>query len=417
MESKQSLLIYSDGYIFGGTEKLISILIRNPIIQEQYNITYVYRKHKLYQNGLNKEYNKEEMRNILFPVKILANNTLSYKIDLLHMPLLIKYGLKLPFYIIEALGVYFIFNLLSHFITLKKIKPDVIHIMNGGYPGARSCNAMVVVAKILGVKKVIYQVNNLALKPFGVTHKFYDPFINGNVSCFITASQQAKEKLVKVRKFDPLKIRQVPNTILEDESLRSRKEILEELSLSSTDYVLCSVGFLSKRKGHYYLLMALNQIKQSQPGIFERLRLLIVGDGEEERFLKQYVIKNDLEDHVYFLGYQSQSTDYINACDVFVFPSIAGEDMPLVILYAMNKGKTILATDFGGIREEIENGISGILISPDTDTLSSELTKNIVQLFNNRSNAFGSNAEKRYNEVFSNSVYGRSLVNIYNRAC
>jgi hypothetical protein len=81
---KHKLLIYSDCYIYGGSEKLISFIIKNKIIQEHFHITFVYRNHNIYQEAINKEYSAEERKNILFPVAIASNGTLFYKIELLY---------------------------------------------------------------------------------------------------------------------------------------------------------------------------------------------------------------------------------------------------------------------------------------------------------------------------------------------
>jgi len=414
MNNKLKLLIYSDCHIYGGSERLMSFLIRNQIIQQQYNITFAYRIHKIYQEGVNNEYNDTGKKDFLFPVSILSNATIFHKINLLKIPDILKKIIKFPLYFIDKVGVYFIYNLFSQIIILKKISPDIIHINNGGYPGAKSCNTMVVAAKLLHFKNIIYQVNNMARKPLNYFNKLYDSFIDKNVSCFITASEQVKVKLVKERKFNLGKIKQVPNTVIDEIPSLLREEVLETLLIKQTDFILCTVGFLSKRKGQKFLIEALHQISSNHPDIYKSIRLLLVGDGEEEQYLKEYVEELELGEHVYFLGYQKRSVDYINACDLFVLPSVADEDMPLVVLTAMSKGKIVIATDFFGIREEIEDGVSGVLVSPNIETLSESLTNKIVDLYHNRKRSFGEEAQKRFNKLFSNQVYGQSIVNIYN---
>lgn len=414
MINKQKLLIYSDCYIYGGSERLMAFLIKNPIILEKYQIVFAYRKHKIYQNGINNDFNKQEKKELLFPIWVLSNATLFYKIYLKNYPILFNRLIRIPFLLMDKIGIYFIFNLISHIVTLKIISPDIIHINNGGYPAAKSCNTMVVAAKILRFKYIIYQVNNLAQKRIGLFEKLYDNFINRNVTFFITASKQASEKLAKERNFNFCKIKQIPNTIKDELPTLTRDKILNELTINLTDFVLCTVGFLSKRKGQKYLLEALNIIRQNQPTIINKTRLILVGNGEEEQILKTYVKQHKLSSNVFFVGYQSRSINYINACDVFVLPSIADEDMPLVVLSAMSMGKTIVSTDLAGIREEIENEISGILVSPNTDTISIELANKIIDLFTNRNHLFGKEAKKRFNNLFSPEVYGKSIISLYN---
>jgi len=413
MLDKPKLLIYSDTYIYGGNDRLMSFLIRNAIVNSQYQIKYVYRKHKIFQEGLDKELNNYEFKELLVPVWITSNDTLFYKIGLKKIPKYLKIIWKLPFLIFDKIGIYFLYNLLLQIIILKKMKPNLIHINNGGYPGAGSCSTMVVAAKIMKIDKIVYQVNNVALKHSGLFDRVYDVYINKNVSVFLTASQNAKLKLANNRNFDFDKIIQVPNTVLEEEITFSGNEIRNSLSIKKDDLLICSVGFLSKRKGQQYLLDALKKIKILGDNIFENIKLIIVGDGEEEFHLKSFSKNSGLNENVFFLGYKANSIDYINACDIFIAPSISNEDMPLVVLSAMSKGRIIIATDFAGIQEEIENGVSGILVSPNIETLSSDIANAIINLFYKRNNSLGENAKKRYYELFSNVVYGNSIIKIY----
>ena len=410
---KHKLLIYSDCYIYGGSEKLISFIIKNNIIHKHFNITFAYRNHKIYKEAINKEYSKKEKKNILFPIAIASNATFFYKIDLLNIPNLVKKIIKLPLYVIDKLGIYSVYNFLIQSFLLLKFSPEIIHINNGGYPGASSCSTMVFTSKLIKKTPIVYQINNTTFKTKSPIENYFDRYISNNVNYFITASKHAKDMLVNYRNFNADKIIQVPNTIFEEPVTISREDLLKNLQIKQTDFVLCNVGFLSKRKGQIYLLEALNLIHIQEPLVFENISLLLVGNGEEETSLKQYADSLNLDKHVHFLGYQSDSANYINSCDLFVFPSIAGEDMPLVILSAMNLGKTILATDFAGIREEIEDTKSGILIPIDTENLAQTLANKIIELYYNKHNKMGENAKKRYQQLFSNSIYGKTILNIY----
>ncbi len=60
--------------------------------------------------------------------------------------------------------------------------------------------------------------------------------------------------------------------------------------------------------------------------------------------------------------------------DIFVFPPIAQEGQPLVILEAMAAGLPVISTDRGAIRETVQDGITGFVIpSGDTETLLEKL--------------------------------------------
>jgi glycosyltransferase involved in cell wall biosynthesis len=301
------------------------------------------------------------------------------------------------------------------YFFINKIRPSVIHINNGGYPGATSCNVFVLAARIAGINNIVYQVNNIAYPHKSRLSRWVDKnIINAFVKCFITASQKARESLSEKRGFSLDKIAVIPNTILNKEVGRSRKDVFEELFWPIDSFFVCQTAFLSQRKGQLFLLEAINKIRLLNKKIFEKIKVTIIGDGEDEKRLKQFVKDNDLGDKIVFTGYRSDSLDFINACDVFVLPSIANEDMPLVVLEAMSLKKIIIASRFGGIEEELENNISGILIEPNLDTLSIDMAEAMIRIFTDKNyEQYGLRAKERYDKYFSPEIRQLNLLNVY----
>ena len=116
MIKKKNLLVYSDCYIFGGSEKLISLLVKNQVIREHYNITLAYRNHKIYRQSIKKEFVNHENKLILYPVSILSNASFFHKIELLNIKFFFKRIIKIPFYIIEKTGLYNVYNFINQLI-------------------------------------------------------------------------------------------------------------------------------------------------------------------------------------------------------------------------------------------------------------------------------------------------------------
>jgi glycosyltransferase involved in cell wall biosynthesis len=409
---KKKTLIFSDCYIYGGSEKLMAFLLKNEILNKNFIFLYAYRKYKGYEIGLKNEGLLSRNRN--FPLVLLANETLFHQIDCLSISSLLKKMLKVPFFILEKLRIYFIWNLLVLMYLLLKSKPDLIHINNGGYPAAKSCNILVV-ANYLTIKtKIVYQVNNQARECKGYFERLYDKFIHKNVDCFINASNKAKQQLVEKRNFDSNKIMVVNNCVPLPEVKFNREQICKELNIPQDSFLIVEVAFLSERKGQRYLIDALSVLYKKKLLAKEKVYCAFVGNGEDEEFLKKRINELGLSSNIFLLGYRNNSEDFIAASDLFVLPSIKDEDMPLVLLSALGYGKAIVATDFAGISQVIETGVNGVLIQNDLETFTDNLANEIYCLYNDESlrAELGVTAQKTYKN-FSPEMYGLKLTQIY----
>ncbi|WP_237276360.1 glycosyltransferase family 4 protein [Tenacibaculum ovolyticum] len=415
MTRNKRILIFSDCYIYGGSEKLMTFLLKNKVLNEHYKFLFSYRKYHKYELGLQNDNVFD--RNDNYPLFLLSNESLFHRINCLRIHFLIKTIFKLPFYILEKLKLYFIWNLITLIFFLIRSKPDLIHINNGGYPGAKTCNVLVFANYLTIKRKIIYQVNNQARIRKGFFVKLIDQFINKQVFYFINASIKAKNTLIKNRGFSEGKIRIVNNCAPMVKVQKTKNEICDELSISANSFILTQVGFLTERKGQKYLIDAIALLIKKQPKIKEKIVCLLVGNGEDEDLIKDKISELDLQKNVFLLGYKDNSEDYIDLADVFMLPSIRDEDMPLVLLSALGLGKPIIATDFAGITQVIESEANGILIENNLKNFIENLSREILNLYNNKDlrHSLSINAKNRYKK-FSPENYGLSLKNVYEDA-
>ena len=116
--------------------------------------------------------------------------------------------------------------------------------------------------------------------------------------------------------------------------------------------LLC-VGALAPRKGQLVLLSALTQL-----GGLGEVHLDLVGSGDDENSLRQFVRDHGLEPIVTFHGERLDVEPYYRGADLFVLPS-RQEGFSNALLEAMARGLPVIATDVGGNREALppEGGI------------------------------------------------------------
>ena len=110
-------------------------------------------------------------------------------------------------------------------------------------------------------------------------------------------------------------------------------EIRKDLGIKQEDYVMISVGELTKRKNHIVILKALSKIPRSN------IKYVIAGKGKLEFKLKQAIKQLNLEDEVILLGYRSDIRKILHASDCFVFPSLQ-EGLPVVIIRSYGRRTT-----------------------------------------------------------------------------
>jgi len=107
------------------------------------------------------------------------------------------------------------------------------------------------------------------------------------------------------------------------------------------------VASLNEHKGHAVLLDALPAVLERHP----RIRLILAGDGPQKESLQSRAKERGVEASVALLGYRRDVPDLMQAADVLVLPSLAGEGLAVTLLDAMFAGVPIVATPIGGAVE------------------------------------------------------------------
>ncbi len=140
--------------------------------------------------------------------------------------------------------------------------------------------------------------------------------------------------------------------------------------------VILSVGTLTERKAHEYLIKAVNYIRDDVPDI----KCIIIGrrrEGEYVRRLEKLINKLGLNDiiELYGLRPHNEVLKTMSWCDVFALPSW-NEPFGTVYSEAMTFKKPIIACEGEGISEVLEDGVHGLLVKKqDVESLAKALKK------------------------------------------
>ena len=128
------------------------------------------------------------------------------------------------------------------------------------------------------------------------------------------------------------------------------------------------------------------------------IRLVFVGPGESE-WLAAVVHELGLKDYIRLAGFNSDIPACLAAADLVVHPSLVDAFSQLLI-EAQGVGVSLIATDIAAAREQIIDGVTGIIVK---ERNSSELAAAIIRLYLDRGlmAQLGSNAAKSVRERFS----------------
>ena len=129
----------------------------------------------------------------------------------------------------------------------------------------------------------------------------------------------------------------------------------------SRPFLVITAGRLHPQKGHRYLLEAINNLVQHQGHL---VHLMILGQGESEIELRDYVRQHRLESFVTFAGFVDDPRRWYQQADLFVLSSLY-EGMPNALIEAVQSGLPVLSTDCpSGPAEILDNGRCGHLVPP-----------------------------------------------------
>ncbi|WP_175304316.1 glycosyltransferase [Candidatus Nitrospira nitrificans] len=145
----------------------------------------------------------------------------------------------------------------------------------------------------------------------------------------------------------------------------SGAHLRKQLGISSSEFVIGSVGRLTPVKGLEYLIRAVSKNK----GPRER-KLLIVGDGPLRPALEGLAREVGVAGRVLFLGARNDVYDLMGVFDVLALPSLH-EGVPMVLLEAMAMAVPIIASRVGGIPEILDDEQGALLVQArDVDVLA-----------------------------------------------
>lgn len=139
-------------------------------------------------------------------------------------------------------------------------------------------------------------------------------------------------------------------------------DLKDRYKIKDKDFLFAMVARMHPIKNHLSLLKAFKKLKSEVANV----KLMLIGDGILLDELKEEAIKENIKDDVIFTGFQNNSLDYLNICDISILPSLSeGGSPPLVVLESGIVNKPVICSNIGNMSDIIDERV-GYLIDPNS---------------------------------------------------
>ncbi|MFA5603082.1 MAG: glycosyltransferase [Bacilli bacterium] len=258
-------------------------------------------------------------------------------------------------------------NLFNRIIKIKEIKkenPNIVTISFLEYPNLLNSLTSKYGRTIVSVRNHMSTKHAKGLKAllWNLTIRYLYP----RAEFIIVVSEEIKRDLIYRYKIPVEKIKIIYNSYnLKDIENMAMMTLLDsEVDLFKYP-VIITAGRLNKQKGHWHLIRAFKEVKNS----VKEAKLVILGEGELKGYLEKLTDELNLISDVKFLGFKKNPYKYFLNSKIFVLSSFY-EGFPNVLAEAMACNLPVIATDCpSGPREILapNEGVN-IAISYETNT-------------------------------------------------
>ena len=192
------------------------------------------------------------------------------------------------------------------------------------------------------------------------------------------------------------------------------RDLKEKYDIDDNKKVVLSVSRIKKKKGIDKTLEALKMYRDESNDDFH---YIIVGDGDYLPKIKEIIKELELEEHVTTTGYVDfdDVIHYYDLCDIFILPSRRkiSESFGRVFAEASARKKPVIGGKVGGVKEVIDDGVTGYLVNPRN---IDEIYRKIKKLLEDKElrTQMGKKGREKVENTFTFEILKERLENVLN---
>ncbi|BBG66796.1 glycosyl transferase, group 1 [Hydrogenimonas sp.] len=128
--------------------------------------------------------------------------------------------------------------------------------------------------------------------------------------------------------------------------------------------IFSNISSIDPGKGLVEFICAVEKLSARDDLVFE-----IVGRASEvnrpfEESVAESIRRKGLESSIAMKGFIENIGDYLDSVDAVVLSSSTPEALPTVLIEALARGRVIIATDVGGVREIVDESYGNVIVPP-----------------------------------------------------
>jgi glycosyltransferase involved in cell wall biosynthesis len=376
------LLVFTENYAIGGGNRYMVDLV-NAIAVDFEDTIFISNKGGIYQSDLARLTRQAKTKAVFLTTRSGIDQ------KLIGVPRALQRLLSLMLLAIEPFLL--LMNVLLLLCLIVRFRPSMILACNGGYPAAQASLAMVLAARLCGVKVVLSIVSMPSRRRWymWLYDRLLDALIWRLATRVVVNAAAIETELIRLRDFTQGRAIVVHNGIEDCAHSEQEKE-------SNGRFVIGCVARLDVMKGALVLFDAFTKLANERSDVF----LVLAGVGDASSGIEIKVKEQHLEHRVELLGHFTGDVDnLLRSFDIFAFPSL-WEGFPYSLLEAMRAGCAIVASNVGGISEALEDARDGILVAPGSSEMLLAALRTLISNAALR-HTLATNARARFVDEFS----------------
>jgi len=231
----------------------------------------------------------------------------------------------------------------AHARLLARLRPDVLHV-NGHHSWAGT--SAIAAARMLGIPTVA--VEHAVWPGVSAPHKRLRAALDQGLDAHVAVSRRLARDIEELVGLPAGSISTIHNGVAESDAAPHARALRGP--------TIGYVGRLSPEKGPDTLVRALPAI----PGA----TAVLYGTGPMDAQLRALATELGVSDRMVLAGFAADVRRWLPTFDVLVMPS-RREGFGLAAVEAMLARVPVVATDVGGVREVLDDGVTGRLVAPD----------------------------------------------------